>query len=165
MVKSFFIFIFSIVVNLGFTQNNLDGLLEKHNTKKVPYMLVQELALSKTNTIILDAREQNEYNISHIKDAIHVGYNHFNIDTTRKKITDKNKPIVVYCSLGIRSEKIAYQLKKGGYKNILNLYGGIFEWKNNNFIVYNSEEKETENIHTYNKNWSIWLKKGIKIYD
>jgi len=33
----------------------------------------------------------------------------------------------VYCSLGIRSEVIAKKLKKAGYTNVFNLYGGIFE--------------------------------------
>ena len=72
---------------------------------------------------------------------------------------------MVYCSVGIRSESIADSIKKAGYYNIENLYGGIFEWKNNNFPVYNSAQKETDSIHTYNKTWSKWLKKGIKVYE
>ncbi|MFB9105669.1 rhodanese-like domain-containing protein [Algibacter miyuki] len=78
---------------------------------------------------------------------------------------NKDTQIVVYCSLGIRSESIADSLKQAGYTHVENLYGGIFEWKNNNFPVYNSEEKETDSIHTFNKAWSKWLKKGIKIYE
>ena len=72
---------------------------------------------------------------------------------------------MVYCSLGIRSEDVAEKLKKAGYTNVLNLYGGIFEWKNNDFTIYDSEEKETENVHTFDEAWSKWLTKGIKIYD
>lgn len=154
-----------MVANQSFAQQSLDDLLEKYNTKNIPYISVQELAMAKTNAVILDARELNEYNISHIKNAINVGFNHFNIDSVKNKIKNEDTTIIVYCSLGIRSDKIANQLKKVGYKNIFNLYGGIFEWKNNNFKVYNSKEEETEKIHAYNKKWSTWLKKGIKIYD
>ena len=81
-----------------------------------------------------------------------------------KKIEDKNSELVVYCSLGIRSESIASKLKKAGYSNVFNLYGGIFEWKNNGFTVYNLENIETENIHAYSKDWGIWLKKGKKVF-
>jgi hypothetical protein len=70
----------------------------------------------------------------------------------------------VYCSLGIRSETIANQLKKAGYTNIKNLYGGIFEWRNKGFKVYNSEDKKTDSIHAFSKAWSKWLTKGTKVY-
>jgi hypothetical protein len=45
------------------------------------------------------------------------------------------------------------------------LFGGIFEWKNNNFTVYNSKEEATENVHAFSKDWSKWLLKGKKVYD
>lgn len=70
----------------------------------------------------------------------------------------------MYCSLGIRSEHIAEKLKKRGYTSVYNLYGGIFEWKNKDYKVYDSNEKETDNIHAYSKAWSKWLKKGNKVY-
>ena len=38
--------------------------------------------------------------------------------------------IIVYCSIGVRSEDIGEKLKELGYTKILNLYGGIFDWKN-----------------------------------
>jgi len=52
-----------------------------------------------------------------------------------------------------------------GYKNVYNLYGGIFEYKNNGGKVVDNQNKETDKIHTYNKEWSVYLKKGIKIYE
>ncbi|MBQ0787002.1 MAG: rhodanese-like domain-containing protein [Oceanihabitans sp.] len=161
------LFILSLML-LSFSVNSqetIKELLILHNTKSVPYVSVQELAMPKTQAIILDARELDEYEVSHIKDALHVGYDHFNLNETTKRIQNKQQQIVVYCSLGIRSERIAEQLKKAGYINVLNLYGGIFEWKNNNFIVYNMAEEETEDIHTFSKTWSKWLLKGNKIYN
>ncbi len=146
-------------------QNSLSKLLNQFNDRSIPYISVQELAMPKTEAVILDAREQYEYNTSHLKNAIYVGYNFFQIDSIQKKIPNKNKNIVVYCSLGIRSETIAKKLKKAGYTNVLNLYGGIFEWKNKGFKVFNSEGKETENIHAFSKEWSKWLVKGNKIYN
>jgi rhodanese-related sulfurtransferase len=158
-----FIILFFIAFSSN-SQDSLSELLDKYNTESIPYITVQELAMPKTKAIILDARELKEYKVSHLKESIFVGFNNFKIDLIKNKIPNKNEVIVVYCSLGIRSETIANRLKKAGYKNVFNLYGGIFEWKNNNFKVYNSEGKETNNIHVFSKEWSRWLLKGNKVY-
>ncbi len=154
-----------LISTISFSQETMSDLLKKYNTRSVPYISVQELAMPKTEAIILDAREQKEYDTSHIKKALCVGYDFFEIDSISKKIPNKEEKIVVYCSLGIRSETIGIKLKKAGYTNVYNLYGGIFEWKNKDFIVYNSEELETENVHTFSEEWSQWLTKGVKVYE
>ncbi|WP_417876317.1 rhodanese-like domain-containing protein [Winogradskyella sediminis] len=164
-MRNLIILSFMFVSFIGFSQETIGDLLKMHNNEHVPYMSVQELAMPKTDAILLDSRELIEYETSHLKDAIHVGYDKFNIENITTSIADKSATIVVYCSLGIRSEDIAEQLKKKGYTNVYNLFGGIFEWKNNNFPVYNSENKETEQIHAYSKAWGKWLLKGIKIYE
>ena len=148
-----------------FAQETLSDVLNNHNSNTIPYISVQELAMPKSEAIILDAREFTEYKVSHLKKAIHIGYNNFNLNEITEKIKDKEKFIVVYCSLGIRSETIAQKLKNEGYTNVFNLYGGIFEWKNNGFKVYNTNEKVTDSIHAFSKEWAKWLVKGIKVYD
>lgn len=163
-MKTLLFILFCILSIYGFSQESLQTILEKHNTKNIPYTTVWELAMPKTEAIILDAREQEEFETSHLKDALFVGYNNFSLADVIKKIPNKDEQIIVYCSVGIRSENIAFKLKKAGYKNVSNLYGGIFEWKNNQFPVYNSKNKETEKVHTYNKTWSKWLTSGIKVY-
>ncbi|CAM1350742.1 Rhodanese-like domain-containing protein [Tenacibaculum insulae] len=170
-----FIFFFLLISINSFSQKSLKKLLKKYNTESVSYVFVDDLnekikktfdpAQGDNKTILLDARELKEYNVSHLKNAIHVGYDNFNLSKTTAKLKDKNATIVVYCSLGIRSEDIAEKLQKAGFKNVYNLFGGIFEWKNSNNKVYTSEEKVTEKVHTFNKDWSVWLKKGIKVYE
>mgnify|MGYP006131199637 CR=1 FL=1 len=107
------------------------------------------LKLILNDVLLFDAREKVEFETSHIKNALFVGYDKFNLEKTNTKIPNKNDKIIVYCSLGIRSSTIAIKLKKAGYTNVLNLYGGIFEWKNSGYRVYNRDEKETEKVHTY----------------
>lgn len=155
--------LFLVVCSTTFGQKKLDKLLNKFNKNNVPYISVDSLAT--TNAILLDARETKEYKVSHLKNAICVGYDNFDINKTLKNLPeDKNTKIVVYCSLGIRSEIVAHQLIKKGYTNVFNLYGGIFEWKNNNFEVIDTLGNNTEKVHTFNKDWSKWLKKGKKVY-
>ena len=70
--------------------------------------------------MLLDAREREEYDVSHLPNAVFVGYNNFE----KKTLTDvpKDKPIVVYCSIGYRSEKIGEKLQKMGYKALPQFY-------------------------------------------
>ena len=158
MKKSLYI-VFALITLLGNAQNSLEDLLKKYNDNGVPYITVEELASPKTQAIIFDTREPKEFKVSHLENAVCVGYDNFDIAKVEKLHPNKNKKIVVYCSLGIRSETIGKKLMKAGYTNVFNLYGGIFEWKNKNFIVIDSEEKETNKVHTYNRDWSKWLKK------
>lgn len=164
-MKSLFLIFISILSFNVTSQESLSELLKKSNTESVPYISVQELAMPKTKAILLDARELNEFNVSHIKNAIHVGYDFFDINEAQKKLNDKSATIVVYCSLGIRSEDVAEQLKKVGYTNVFNLYGGIFEWKNKDRKVYNSEKKTTEKVHAFSEEWGKWLTKGERVYN
>ena len=139
--------------------------MAKHNRNNIPYITVNELSKILNQVVLLDARETNEFKISHLNHALHVGYTFFSIDDVKSRFPKKDSQVVVYCSLGIRSESIALKLKQAGYTNVKNLYGGIFEWKNHNLPVYNSKNKETDSVHVYSKTWKKWLKKGIKVYE
>ncbi|SDR87962.1 Rhodanese-related sulfurtransferase [Formosa sp. Hel1_31_208] len=163
-MKTKFLLLFSLTTSICFSQNSMRELLKKYNTGDIPYISVEELAMPKTKAIILDARELAEFEISHLKNAIHIGYDEFQMASIENVIQNKNNEIIVYCSLGIRSEVIAKRLREEGYTNVKNLFGGIFEWKNKNFKVYNSQDKLTDSIHAYSKSWSKWLEKGIKVY-
>lgn len=137
-----------------------DKMLEEMYEGTVPLLSCEKV----TDTlIILDTREYSEYKISHLKQAIWVGYDDFS--KKRVKNIPKNKNILVYCSVGYRSERIGEKLKKWGYTNVYNLYGGIFQWVNQEYKIYDIEKKETLKVHTFNKAWGIWLQKGEKIYE
>jgi rhodanese-related sulfurtransferase len=164
MIKKILL-LFIFISSVSFGQKKLDKLLQKWNKNNVPYISVNELATQETKPILLDAREEKEFKVSHLKDAVFVGYTYFTLQKTLEKLPkDKTSKIVVYCSLGIRSEVIAYKLTREGYTNIYNLYGGIFEWKNANFQVIDTLGISTEKVHAFNKDWGKWLKKGTKVY-
>ncbi len=155
------VFVFSIITN---AQNSLDKLLTKFNNETVPYISVTELSKKQDHVVILDAREKEEFKVSHIPNAKWIGYTQFMIENITQQNIQKNDTLVVYCSLGIRSEDISEKLKEAGYPYVYNLYGGIFEWKNNNFDVVDSKERVTDEVHTCSKQWAKWLLKGKKVY-
>lgn len=114
--------------------------------------------------LYLDTREREEYEVSHLKNAMWVGYKEFDATRFTRAMPDKAQPIIVYCSVGVRSENIGEQLKALGYTKVLNLYGGIFKWKNMDRHVYNTLGNPTDSIHAFNKHWGKLLEKGIKVY-
>ena len=117
-----------------------------------------------TNVVYLDARERKEFEVSHLPNAHYIGYDNF--DTKTLQNIPKETPIIVYCSIGYRSEKIGEKLLKMGYKNVHNLYGSIFEWINQGNQVVDNQGVTTKKVHTYNKKWSKWLddEKGEKVW-
>ncbi len=92
-----------------------------------------------------------------------VGYDQCEMD--RLKSIDRNKKIIVYCSVGYRSEKISEKLKQAGFTDVSNLYGGIFEWVNQGNPVVDEKGNVTPNIHAYSKTWGVWLNNGVKVYE
>ncbi len=129
----------------------------------VPLIQSDSLEEILKTVVILDTRSESEYQVSHIEGARFADYEEFNLELVSD--IQKNTPIVVYCSVGYRSERIGEQLQEAGYSRVANLYGGIFEWKNTDHTVVDSENKPTDQVHTYNKSWSRWLEKGIKVYE
>lgn len=163
-MKPYLLFFFALFfVGIGFSQNEIDKALQKYNSQSVPYISSEDLA-KMDSPILLDTRKEEEYRISHLKNAIWVGYKTFDANTIFETIKDKKMPIVVYCSIGVRSEDIGEKLIAAGYTNVSNLYGGIFDWKNKGYPVYNNQQQETNKVHAFDKQWGKLLTNGEKVY-
>jgi rhodanese-related sulfurtransferase len=135
--------------------NDLDNKFDVPNV--VADSLVQDQYL------ILDSREKEEYQISHIENAVWVGYDDFDISVLDS--VQQDKKIIVYCSVGYRSSKIAVELNDNGFKNVYNLYGGIFNWANEGRELI-SDQNKTLDLHAYNSYWGRFITnpKIIKVY-
>ena len=135
-------------------------LLENLLSHDVPETSVAE-ARQQAGILFLDAREIEEYQVSHVPDARWVGYDDFSLE--RLQGVAKDRPIVVYCSVGYRSERVAEKLIGAGFTRVSNLYGGIFEWANQDCPLENLQGK-TRAVHTYSLGWSKWVKAAEKVY-
>ncbi len=151
--------------NNSFSQvesKSFDVLLKTMLKNTVTKISVKELMPKIDQVVLLDAREPQEYEVSHLKNAKFVGFNQFNISILQ--YLPKNSEIVVYCSIGVRSEKIGEKLKAAGFTNVKNLYGSIFEWVNQGNQVFDTQNRPTKKVHAFNKKWGVWLNKGEKVY-
>lgn len=108
--------------------------------------------------VLIDVRDRKEFDVSHIKNAVFV-------DELKLSSIAKDSRIVVYCSVGYRSEKFGEKLLEQGYKQTENLYGGIFAWVNEGHPVVAGENKVTLAVHPYSDDWARWLVKGKAVYE
>ena len=92
--------------------------------------ITQETAKEMMDTqevIILDVREQDEYDSGHIPDAVLLPVGNIDEDTTAEVIPEKDSAVLVYCRSGNRSKTASSALAELGYTNIYE-FGGINTW-------------------------------------
>lgn len=157
----FILLLLSTLTSCG--QKSFDEKMESLYKNTVPLIKADALNSQTEDVVMLDTRAKKEYLVSHIQGARFVDYDDFEVDQLND--IPKDQEIVVYCSVGYRSERVGEKLQKAGYTNVKNLYGGIFGWKNKGYKIVDAKNQVTDSIHTYNKSWGKWLYKGIKVYD
>jgi len=92
-------------------------------------MTVEELKSKLDNNedlILIDVREKNEWDESHIEKAQFLPLSNFQEEM--KKLTDPSATVVCQCRSGKRSLKAATELQDEGFENLFNLEGGILAW-------------------------------------
>lgn len=97
-------------------------------------MTVQELKEKldkKEDIILIDVREQGEWDEAHIEEAQFLPLSNF--DEEMKKLTNPNAVVVCQCRSGKRSLNAAMMLQDEGFENLFNLEGGILAWQDAGF--------------------------------
>ena len=92
--------------------------------------ITQEKAKEMMDTqevVILDVREQHEYDSGHIPDAVLLPVGTIAEDTAAAVIDELNTVVLVYCRSGNRSKTASQALADLGYTNIYE-FGGINTW-------------------------------------
>ncbi len=90
--------------------------------------VAETLGKVKNGAVLIDVREDNEFNDSHAKSAAHIGRGVIERDIVHQ-FPDKDTELVLYCGGGYRSALAADNLGKMGYKNVLSMRGGWTAWK------------------------------------
>ncbi len=84
--------------------------------------------IKKKNTFILDVRKPFEHELGSFKKAINPNVNHFREFPKYLNKLDKNNPVAMFCTGGIRCEKASVYLNQKGFNNIFQLKGGILNY-------------------------------------
>ena len=97
--------------------------LSRSINKDINYKTATKL-LKENDGILLDVRSKQEYEEGHIQGAINIP-DYEIVRRVEKEIPKKNQSIVLYCQYGSRSKDAYIKMKKMGYTNVYNLYGGL----------------------------------------
>ena len=92
---------------------------------------IEELSVAETRArlaqnpkaVLIDVREESEWNADHAAEAIHLGKGIFERDL-EKRVPDKTVEIIMYCGGGFRSALTADAAQRMGYKKVFSLAGG-----------------------------------------
>ena len=93
---------------------------------QIPQDEAKRIMDEESDYIIVDAREQSEYDEGHIKGAIVIPYTEIE-QKAEEMLPDKEQLILVYCRSGRRSKIAAQSLANMGYTNVKE-FGGIIDW-------------------------------------
>lgn len=139
------------------------GLATVHALVSARYPLVAHIGADRLNTlldadpsatdlVVLDAREPDEFAVSHVPGAVRVDPNSEVFMDVADQV--RGKTVIIYCSVGWRSSRLAHVLAKSdaGAAAIYNLKGGVFDWHNRTLRLVNAQG-ETEWIHPYSPRW------------
>lgn len=89
---------------------------------------------SEQNAVIIDVREDKEWNEKHIPGAIHIP-----LGELPKRMAElepyKNSTVITQCQRGGRSAKAYETLKQAGFSNTYNMAGGLEAWKNDGLAI------------------------------
>ena len=84
--------------------------------------------------VLIDVREDNEWNLGRIPTALHLGKGIIERDI-ETGVEDRNTELILYCQGGFRSALAAESLNKMGFQNVFSMSGGFGAWVENEFSI------------------------------
>ena len=87
--------------------------------------------------VLVDVREDREFDADHLPGAIHLGKGIIERDV-EGKYPDLETPLVLYCGGGFRSALAADNLQKMGYTKVISMDGGIRDWRGKGYPLETS---------------------------
>jgi molybdopterin/thiamine biosynthesis adenylyltransferase/rhodanese-related sulfurtransferase len=118
--------------------------------------------------VLVDVREQHEFEEAHIPGAIHVPRGHLE-SRIEGKVGDKSKPVVLYCASGQRSALAAQTLQSLlGYDDVASMTGGITLWKDRGFEVETPRALDADQKNRYSRHVllpEVGLEGQLKLLD
>ena len=116
-----------LVLSLSFCISCKEGIAQEEETIEMVTPDEAEKLSKMKDVKLLDVRTKEEFNEGHIANAQNLVYDE-NFSEKIGKL-DKEKPVIVYCKSGGRSEKCAQILKDSGFVKVYDIKGRITEWK------------------------------------
>jgi rhodanese-related sulfurtransferase len=124
---------------------------------------LKSLIDTRNRMFIIDTREQNEFDVSHLKGAKRVGYNNFSVE--KVWMLDRNTTIVLCSSDDLRSKHVGAYMKMMGFVDVRTIGGNIIGWVNAGYALVDKDGHSTTNVFVTNRDDARKLKKGKAIFN
>ena len=108
-------------------------------------------AINKPGIQILDVRTSQEFNSGHIENSLWADWLNKSQFLERVQHIDREKPVYIYCLSGGRSHAAASWMRTNGFKNVIELVGGINAWKYNNLPLAGMSNEPQLTLEQYQK--------------
>ena len=119
------------IVTILLVQDLIDAAFRKHKSVS-PNEAV--LLMNNDNTIVIDVRDPNEYAEGHIEGSRNIQLAKL-AERAAELEAHKETPVIVTCQSGTRSPAAGKKLVALGFKEVYEMRGGMFAWKDNNLPV------------------------------
>src|SRR5437764_775422 len=127
----------------------------KERINEVDPREVHDIVTNGYKAVVVDVREQHEYDEGRLPGAIHVPRGHLET-RIENAVRDKDARVVLYCQSGNRSAFAADTLQRElGYSNVESMVGGITLWKDRGFDVEQPEVLTPEQRERYS--WHLLI--------
>ncbi len=100
----------------------------KSRVREISVSDTQQRLASGAPVMLIDVREDNEWQASHAQGAVHMGRGIIERDI-EQRIPQKDAELILYCGGGYRSALAADNLQRMGYTNVYSMAGGWKAWK------------------------------------
>ncbi len=124
-------------------------------SSETPTVSLREAAeLLAEEALFLDVREQSEWDLGHVPDALHIPLGLLE-DRAADELPDRERDIVVYCAHGRRSLAALATLRALGYERSRHLSDGFEEWEKGGFPVVVPSTLEPDQRRRYSRHLLI----------
>jgi sulfur-carrier protein adenylyltransferase/sulfurtransferase len=124
-------------------------------SSETPTISLREAAdLLGEDALFLDVREQGEWDLGHVPDAVHIPLGLLE-DRVADELPDREREVVVYCAHGRRSLAALATLRALGYERSRHLTDGFEEWEKSGFPVVVPSTLEPDQRRRYSRHLLI----------
>jgi rhodanese-related sulfurtransferase len=164
------------------TQADYAGFLDSLYDGTVPVVdpdIARSRIESNRDILLLDVRSEPERTVSFIAGSEFVDFGGFSMDAYLG--LPRNTPVIAYCAVGYRSERVGEAFIAAGFTDVSHLYGGIIEWHNRGLPLQAGEGGASEvgpgergaavpsaagpPVHGYRPRWGRYVADGNVTYE
>jgi hydroxyacylglutathione hydrolase len=123
---------------VGTLAGGIEAWAREYPVEMIPGMDTKELRERLDEVLLIDVRQRSEWDEGHIRGAIHFEGGRVAWESLP---FPHDRPLAIQCSSGNRSMSVSSVLRRRGYRNVIQVEGGIKKWEKNGFEITKEDSK------------------------